>query len=728
MKSTKYLLIIVLFYTTIFTLSYAQLGTCPSNLLYLHYSDGRIGQIDLTNNSHSINTINTTASGSGLAYGDVNGITPSPTFFTIRSGVIFYYNGAAWVSTGHSSGSTAAVNITAGGGYLFLLDGLAGRIYRYDGTGNAVQILTVPASPGPFDLASDIDGNFYFLKTATAPYQLIKYSPTGAILCTWAVTGMNGISSGGGFGFVGDRLYAETGGTLYTGVFTATTVNFTTSPLPGGSFSADMASCPLVTPVTSFVSATSISCTFNSLQITVSPPNILPATYQWSGPSIVGPSNAQTITVNQPGTYTVVVTPNAGCPVTKTIVVPGPSLPVVDAVMTQRVECSGVAGAATVNVSGGTSPYTYLWNTGATTTSISNLMIGTYSVTVTDANGCAITDSVNVIGDSSIIVATIAATDVNCFGGNDGSVEVTITQGAPPYTYLWNTGATTSILSGVAAGNYSVTVNDATGCERILQASVSEPPPLVVSANNNPAQICIGDSAIIFGSAQGGVGPYTYSWAPIGGNLLQQSVTPSATTSYQLNVTDAHGCVANASTTVIVNPDPVADFSIDNIVVNLDFPAIEINLLTQGLSSWGWEIDGLYFANETSLRYEFSDVGVYCIHLEVVSNQGCQDTVSRCVEVVPGYSFYIPNSFTPDDDKLNDVFIPKGNGVENFKMEIFTRWGEKIFETDSFTVGWNGKQENGNTPLPQGVYVYKIQVTDRFSKTYDYLGNVNLFR
>ncbi len=712
----------------IITVVNAQLTGCPSNTMYLHYGNGGIGQIDLTNNAHSMNTISTPAGGSGLAFGDVNGFTPSPTFFTVVSGIIYYYNGTTWVSTGHSSGNVSAVNLTAGGGYLFLLDGLGGRIYRYDGTGNSVQILTVPTSPGPFDLASDIDGNFYFLRTSAAPYQLTKYSPTGAVLCTWSVTGMNGLSSGGGFGFIGDRLYAEAGGTLYTGVFTATSVNFTSSPVPGGISSSDMASCPLVTPITSFVSATSLSCSFGSLDVTVSPPNILPATYQWSGPSIIGASNVQTITVGQPGVYTVVVTPLAGCPITKTINVPGPSIPTVSAVMTQMVECTGQAGAAMATTTGGSGPITYQWSNGATTPAISNLTVGSYVVTVTDSVGCTAVDTVDVLGDSSLLVATINPTHLTCFGGNDGSAAVAISLGEAPFTYLWSNGTSAGNATNLTVGTYSVLIRDATGCEITLQTTLTEPDALTAFANNTPSEICVGDSAYISGGAQGGVGGFTYNWAHNNSSTLNQIVTPTATTTYQLTALDANGCTVSATTTVSVNPLPDADFSVDNYIVNLDFPAVEMTLLTGGLSSWSWQVDGLTFLNESSIRYEFADIGIHCILLDVTSLQGCRDTVSRCVEVVPGYSFYIPNSFSPDEDKLNDVFIPKGNGIIDFKMEIFTRWGEKLFESIDFLVGWNGIDAYSNKPLPQGVYVYKIYVLDRFNKEYDYMGNVNLFR
>ncbi len=722
--------VLVIFSFSFVSNLFAQLGSCPSNLMYMHQDNGKIGQLDLTNNNYSLNTISTPAGGSGLAYGDVNGISPSPTFFTVVNGLVYYYNGTTWTNTGHSSGNASAVNITAGGGYLFLLDGIGGRIYRYDGTGNSVQILTVPSNPGPFDLASDIDGNFYFLKTRSAPYELTKYSPTGAILCTWNVTGMNGITSGGGFGFIGDRLYAVVGSSLHTGVFGATTVAFTSATVPGGSngIVGDLASCPLVTPLTSFVSDTALSCTFSALQITVSPPSILPATYQWTGPSVVGASNTQTITVGQPGLYTVVITPALGCPVTKTINVPGPSMPVVSATMTQQMSCSGSFGAAAASINGGVAPYSYLWSTGATTSTISNLLVGTYTVTVNDAQGCTSSDTVTITGDATTLVAALTTSAIACFGAQTGSIASNVTVGQAPYTYLWSTGANTSSVTGLAAGTYSVTIRDSVGCQVVLTETLGQPDELIASADANPSVICIGDSALIKGVAQGGTLPYTLQWIPGGSVDYQFLASPITTTSYQLNVTDANGCKTTANTQLLVDATPNADFGVNKTVVDIDNPTIEITNLSTDVNTWNFTLDGQSFYNESTIRYEFGDLGVYCIHLEVFTNNGCVDTISKCIEVVPGYSFYIPNSFSPNEDKLNTVFMPVANGVIEYKMEIFNRWGDKIFETVSLNIGWNGMEANSSKLLPQGVYVYKIAVVDRFNREHEYLGNINLLR
>ena len=125
--------------------------------------------------------------------------------------------------------------------------------------------------------------------------------------------------------------------------------------------------------------------------------------------------------------------------------------------------CTASIGAINITVSGGTSPYTYLWSNGATTEDISGLAAGTYTVTVTDANGCTINLPVTVGTDNSTITVTPVVTNTTCTA-SIGAINITVSGGTSPYTYLWSNGATTEDISGLAAGTYTVTITDANGC------------------------------------------------------------------------------------------------------------------------------------------------------------------------------------------------------------------------------------------------------------------------
>ena len=138
-------------------------------------------------------------------------------------------------------------------------------------------------------------------------------------------------------------------------------------------------------------------------------------------------------------------------------------------------------GSADLTVSGGTSGYTYLWNTGATTEDLTGLGAGTYTVTVTDANGCTAVDAVTI--GSGLIVQIIASSDVSCNGGNDGTATASASGGSMPYTYAWSHGQNGAVATNLSAGNYTVTVTDNGGATATAQVTISEPSALTASAS-----------------------------------------------------------------------------------------------------------------------------------------------------------------------------------------------------------------------------------------------------
>ncbi len=268
-----------------------------------------------------------------------------------------------------------------------------------------------------------------------------------------------------------------------------------------------------------------------------------PYTYNWSN----GSTNEDQQNVAA-GNYNVLVTDANGCTYSVSAVVGQPAAALSNSLSVQQnVNCfSGNNGSATSVVTGGTSPYTYYWSNGATGTTIDSLTAGIYQLTVTDANGCTATDSVEITQPSAALNASYVMTSaVFCYGGSDGAVDVTVTGGTMPYTYQWSNGMSTEDLTGVAAGNYTLTVTDANGCMFNLTATVTQPlAPLSPAVAITPVGCFADSTGAINLTVTGGTQPYSYFWS--NGDTTQNLVNMSGG-SYSVFVVDANNCVAQAS-------------------------------------------------------------------------------------------------------------------------------------------------------------------------------------
>lgn len=180
--------------------------------------------------------------------------------------------------------------------------------------------------------------------------------------------------------------------------------------------------------------------------------------------------------------------------------------------------CDGTASAFPI---GGTpispgSTYNYLWSTTATTASITGLCVGTYTVTITDGNGCTNIDNV-IVGGPSVVTPNATSVNVACKGDNNGSATAAPTGGVAPYSYLWSDagGSTTATAVGLSPGTYTVTVTDNTTCTGTQSVTITEPATLLsASITVNSTVTCIGNTdGIITANGIGGNSPYTYLWS-----------------------------------------------------------------------------------------------------------------------------------------------------------------------------------------------------------------------
>lgn len=252
-------------------------------------------------------------------------------------------------------------------------------------------------------------------------------------------------------------------------------------------------------------------------------------------------ATTSTITDLYAGTYTVTVVDSNGCSKVAKAVITDPA-PVVITFFKKEISCSGGNdGALYTKVSGGTSPYTYLWTTGATTTYITGLTAGIYGVSVTDAKGCETTSKTQLTAPPAFS-ASLATSSTKCTGTD---IDLTVTGGVAPYSFLWSNGATTEDLYGVGDGTYSVSIKDARGCVITQSITVTSVPAL--QATIVPTYDCAGGSADL--TVTGGSIPYTYQWS--NGETIEDITGLSAGT-YFVTVTDKRKCSVTAS--VSLNP------------------------------------------------------------------------------------------------------------------------------------------------------------------------------
>lgn len=259
-------------------------------------------------------------------------------------------------------------------------------------------------------------------------------------------------------------------------------------------------------------------------------------TYLWSNGA-----TTEDVTGLSAGNYTCTITNLQGCsfttPVFSVINASG-TLSVSTQLVTEEV-CGNGNGSINMNVSGGTMPYTYAWSNGATNEDLIGLTAGTYTLTVSDANGCSESHSI-VVGSNSgtLSIQNAVVTDETC-GDGTGAIDVVIIGGTAPLSYSWSNGSTTEDLTGLSAGTYILTVTDANGCSEIQTYVVNNQANAIAYTSSITNEICSNTSGSVALTVTGGTAPYTYAWSNGGTNA---SISGLASGVYSCTITDALGC------------------------------------------------------------------------------------------------------------------------------------------------------------------------------------------
>ena len=351
-----------------------------------------------------------------------------------------------------------------------------------------------------------------------------------------------------------------------------------------------------------------------------------PYTYSWSN----GAATNSATTLCK-GNYSVTLTDKNSCTHDTTINITEPT-PVVLSTDSTSTTCGKKNGSALVNASGGSPTYTYIWNSGDTTSATSGKATGIYTVTVTDSHGCQNATAVNVPA-SPPFTASMGAATLLCNGDQNGNLSVTVAGSSAPYSFAWSNGAVaTTTINNLSAGKYTVSITDVYGCTGIVVDSVMQPPPLVLKSMQQT--MCDGGSATLLANASGGTAPYTYAWNNSNGNPSFIG-NPSATTTYTVETMDANGCKVNTIDTINVIPLPTAAFGGSDVCVGIPTIFTDSSYISNGvISTWKWDFGDGNTAVSKNPTHTYTSPGSYKVTL-VVSNGSCQTSTTRIVNVYP---------------------------------------------------------------------------------------------
>ncbi len=394
-------------------------------------------------------------------------------------------------------------------------------------------------------------------------------------------------------------------------------------------------------------------------------------------------------------TLTLTSTGNGSCPVsTDQVVINYSNFTATASTSTTPISCFGGSnGLSTVNLVGGTGPFSYTWSSvpTQTTATASNLALGVYSVSIKDGIGCVLQTTIAITQPTSPLSVSSTATNVSCQGGNNGAIQTTITGGTSPYTYSWlNNGQTGSGQINATAGIYTLVVSDSKSCTTTATIAISQPSLLVTTLTTTNVSCFNGTTGSINSTVTGGTSPYTYSWSPSGSsstNLINISAG-----SYTLTVTDNKGCVSTRTATIT---QPLA------LTAVMSFTNETCNYLNNGIASvtasggaggftYSWTPGA-----QTTTSVSNLTTGTYSVLVTDIN--GCNTTTVVTISEPPQIGVTLSN-------QLN-VSCAGGNNA--------TASANGTGGTPNYTYSWSpgGSTNAINTGMTAGVYTVVVKDT-----------------
>lgn len=284
-------------------------------------------------------------------------------------------------------------------------------------------------------------------------------------------------------------------------------------------------------------------------------------------------------------------------------------------------------------------------------------------------------------------------------------------------------------LTGLAEGDYDVTVNSPSTCELTLSYTVGEPDPFVFIKEEFEHNNCGTFSGYIDFDVSGGVYPYSYS---INGKTvidLQDDVMPAG--HYVITATDGNGCTVSRDIDIFDKHSPIVDFDMPEEVnladAQVTFEDLSVANEYSSITNWLWEFGDTEVSYEQNPTHTYKEVGEYKVYLYATDADGCQNFLIKTIKVVEP-QFILPTAFTPNGDGNNEVFRPFIGRIsdENFDITISDRWGRIVYTSNNIYEGWDGRDTKGN--INEGSYVWIANFKDAYGHKHRHNGIVQLIR
>lgn len=650
--------------------------TASSNTATYTWSPGGINTNSIVLNSAGVYTVST-MNNCGNASTTVNvSITSAPTLSIISSAITIC-----------TSGQTATLS----------LSGSAGSYTWSTGVNTATTLIS---SPGVYSATVSTLGcgnAVANISLGTAPLPIVSIAaPSSNSLCVGGSMVLTANSNAGNY--------------LWTNGATTNTVSVNSSSIAVTSTNACGSS--QATQTLSIVPLPTVTLSTNTLTLcsgqsaTVQANSNTAVTYLWSSGA-----TTNSVSLNSTGVYTVNVNNACGNASETVTVSPGIS-PSVIASASNTLICSWPPAILTATGSAGT----YSWSTGATTSTISVLNSGVYTVTLTNSCGQALS-SVSITASPLPTLAITPQSSLLC-PGHIG----TLTATSNCNDFLWSTGATTnSILA--TAGVYSVTVSNLCGT-KTTTASVVDivMTPIVITSSSY--SICPNETATL--TATGGdiipsVGSYSYVWSN------SASTSSLNTTSGGVVTLSVMNFCGTFTESVVVNVNPVNADIVANPTSGYSPLVVSFTNNSTNAATYLWDFGNGNIANTQNVTDQvYNNTGVFTAYL-TITNGVCMDIDSVVINVLEeSPTLYVPNAFTPNGDSINDIFWIGATNIKDFHILIFDRWGLKLFESSDILISWTGKV-NGKE-VPDGCYFYLINARGKDDVEIKKQGTVTLFK